>query len=329
MKKKVCESCSQETEVLAKFCNWCGNGPKLRVGGMNQRSCPKCKEMRSSSFSYCPWCGEDLDGDEKPRQRVRGLPFNGLTCPTCEGPVLKSMEFCPWCRQDLKDNNAKKECPSCSASIGDNWQHCVYCGSFTQQIARLSADYTVSMTREALFFLALATAERHLEKRRHLLLFKKTGFETYGYVFGNIKDNCFTIEHLYPIASMKSRQDGVCFTENNEDNINRVIKSFKVPCKRIGVFHNHPNANDPYPSVEDYDLNLRKEHISVIVAIEDATKKLSWQWNAKGFFLEGTVTKLHFRIGAFKKIGGMAEALQIDIGQEQEPLRCKEWKQAQ
>lgn len=25
MKKKVCESCNQETEILAKFCNWCGN----------------------------------------------------------------------------------------------------------------------------------------------------------------------------------------------------------------------------------------------------------------------------------------------------------------
>jgi len=270
--------------------------------------------MRVSSFSYCAWCGKDFDGNEKPRQKARGFSFNGLTCPACKGPILKSMEYCPWCREDLKDNGADKICPRCGASIGKDWQHCIYCGSFAQQISRLSTDYTVTMTREALFFLALAAAERHLEKRRHLLLFTKSGFETYGYVFGNMKDRCFSVEHLYPIASVKSMQDSVSLTYDNEDNIHRVIQDFKVPCKRIGVFHNHPNKSNPCPSIADYRSNLRKEQISIIVAIEDAKKRLKWRWNAKGFFLEGTVIKLHFRIGAYKKNGRMAEALQIDMG---------------
>jgi hypothetical protein len=315
MKKQICESCSQEMEILAKFCHWCGNGPNLREAGMTQRVCTKCKEARSGSFSFCPWCGEDFKGDRKMRKKARGFPFDGLTCPSCKGAVLKSMEYCPWCREDLKDSGAKKECPSCEASIGENWQHCIYCGSFTQQIARLSTDYTVSITREALFFLTLATAERHLEKRRHLLFFTKNGFETFGYVFGNLKDNCFTIEHLYPIASAKSRQDSVEINNDTLTNMNRVIRSFKVSCKSLGVFHNHPDAEHPYPSIGDYDWNLRNEHISIIVAIEDAAKTIRWRWNEKGFFLEGTVSKLHFRIGAYKKNGGMAEALQIDMSQ--------------
>jgi len=314
MKRKICESCNQEMENLAKFCHSCGKGPNLREGGMIQRSCIKCGEMRSSSFSYCAWCGKDFDGDEKPRQRARGFPFDGETCPACEGPILKSMEYCPWCRKYLKMNGGEKECPWCNASIGEDWQHCIYCGSFTQQISRLSKDYSVSITREALFFLALATAERHLEKRRHLLLFTKTGFETFGYVFGNIKDNCFTVEHLYPMASAKSQQGSVEINDDTLANMNRVIRSFKVPYKRIGVFHNHPNAGDPYPSIFDYDWNLSTEQISVIVAIEDGAKRLNWRWNDKGFFLEGTASKLHFRIGAYKKNGSMAEALQIDMG---------------
>jgi RNA polymerase subunit RPABC4/transcription elongation factor Spt4 len=139
MKKKVCEACRLEIEDLAKFCNWCGHGPKLRKGGMTQRVCSECKQIRSSSFSYCPWCAEDFDGDEKPRQIAKGSSFNSLRCPSCKGAILKSMEYCPWCCEDLTDNGSKKACPSCSASIKNDWQHCIYCGSFTRRSTERSA----------------------------------------------------------------------------------------------------------------------------------------------------------------------------------------------
>jgi proteasome lid subunit RPN8/RPN11 len=314
MDKELCKRCNLPIEPMAKYCNWCGAGPYARVSKQINQKCPDCGEAISPLFSYCPWQKNDLGGDKKPRQKIKGFKFN-VQCPNCKGGILKTMAYCPWCNKDLLECSfeGKEQCPKCKRYLDKQWQRCVFCGAFAESaIVRLNPKQHIKITKEALLFLCLATGERQREKRNKWVFFEEAGFETIGLLFGEKRKNVYKITYAYPVASAESSTDQVVHNQEAEKALIRIIEQAHLKDRRIGLFHSHPNEDWAYPSTADIETT-KKGSLEVIVAVRRTNKSQRWKWNAKENLLEGSIGSFYFRIFAYIINKSVVEALKIKI----------------
>ena len=318
METKCCASCGEELEPCAEYCNWCGDGPYRREG--EDFECGSCGEAIADSFSFCPWCCEDLDGDWEPRERAKGFRFND-TCPECKGSMLRTMEFCPWCgdgQDEYEYNEAGAECEGCGRSSHYEWQHCVFCGEFLQQIVRLNEDVTVKITPDAFLALALSPTERQLESRRTWIFFEESGYETLGILFGVNWENCSEVRAVFPFATAKSKTASVDYPKNFEQIMGRIkpiLKSAGIKnLEWLGTFHSHPDTDDANPSITDHETTEIGD-LEIIVAVRRTSKKTKMKWNRDELQLEGSVGNLAFAIKAYSiSENGVAECHRVAIG---------------
>ena len=317
MEQMVCKKCGEVMEPMAEYCNWCGTANESWETDEHEQ-CPECSNVSSPSFAHCPWCGNDYEGDKKPRKRVKGFSFN-YSCYCCGGGIMKTMKHCPWCGEKIwdskyPDKQCKTDCPECGASIHEGWQHCVFCGEYTQQVSKLSTSHNAHITKNALFFLALSAAERLTETRSSFLsLFEKTGFETLGLLFGKNHSSRYEVNYVFPLASAKSTTDSVNYNPYAIKGLNKVIKHSSGSAKKIGVYHSHPNTDEPFPSGTDR-LSMMKGSLEIIISVKKTSKRMDWKWNRKANLMEGAFGRLFFRLGAYVlNYSGVVEALKINV----------------
>ncbi|MBA3066420.1 hypothetical protein FP828_08015 [bacterium] len=318
-----CECCHEQIAPYAKYCNWCGYGPRKRKPKAGEYYCKQCHEMVGKEFSYCPWCGEDFkddyawepdDGELTPA--VKRFNFD-IKCPQCKYGCCATMDYCPWCGTKLSDYKfiGFSNCVVCGNSGLGNWQHCVFCGAFLQQVVRLSEKKRVSLSKEALFFLTSATVERLKEVRPGKWFWNSDlkGFETLGFLFGEKTATAYKVTHIFPMASAESKQDSVGW---NPDALKGLVNHMQLELPRglnlIGDFHSHPDDKNPSPSIVDYKGTLG-DMVSIIVALHKTTKKsFRWKFNKKIGMLEGVKGGVYFRICAYhRNKKGVAELLNI------------------
>ena len=317
MEQMVCKKCGEVMESMAEHCNWCGVANKYRVTD-EQEQCPECSKVSSPVFSYCPWCGKNHEGDERPRKKVKGFGLN-CSCHICSGGIMKTMKYCPWCGEKIwdskyPDDQCKSDCFECGASIHQGWQHCVFCGEYTQQVSKLSTGDSAHITKDALFFLALSAAERMTETRSSFMsIFDKTGFETLGFLFGRNHPSRHEVHYVFPLASAKSKTDGVKYNPYAIKGLDKVIKYSNGSAALIGVFHSHPHSDEPFPSLTDR-FSMKKGSLEMIVSVKKTSKRMDWKWNRSANLLEGAFGRLFFRLGAYVlNESGVVEVLRINV----------------
>jgi hypothetical protein len=308
----TCECCGKSTELLAKYCQWCGHGPKKRRPEEGQKECTSCGEACAPEFSYCPWCGHDQGGDRQPRKKAAGFRLD-LKCPECEGSVAGAMEYCPWCDEDLDIASFAENCAcaSCGSQIRPEWHFCIYCGGYAEpRHFSLTRGVQVVIEKNALFFLTLATIGRHREKHPKSLLRsygEDEGLETLGFLFGTKSRSSFRIRHVFPVAIVEPGREGSDHDPKFLDQLKTSFISYQqslcppltFPLECIGTFHSHPGSDRAVPGIVDYE-SMRNDAIGLMVALKKTQGEKTWEWNQELGTLDGCAGKLFFRIGAYR-----------------------------
>jgi hypothetical protein len=309
----TCEQCKKSIEPFVKYCHWCGHGPKKRGPAAGQVACSGCRETCAPVFSYCPWCGYDREVAGKPRKRIAGFRLD-LTCPECEGGITSAMEYCPWCDEDLDNASFAENCAciSCGSQIKPEWHFCIYCGGYAESRQFPLGGPTVFIEKNALFFLTLATMERHREKQPKSLsrsYGEDEGVETVGFLFGRRTRSSIKIHHIYPVAAIDPDVERLDYDSRYLDYLKTSFESYQnslcpplsFTMDIIGSFHSVPNSEKSIPGIKDYE-SLREDSIGLIVALRKAQGEKTWQWNPEHNALEGCAGKLFFRIGAYRRL---------------------------
>ena len=134
-----CETCCQEVDEDALYCNNCGaKMPVKLLPGMVL--CPHCQKAVREGIRFCTNCGGSMVEEPKPETK---------TCPNC-GWVTTNMSlmFCDACGRRLEGGEeeeaaaevekvpTKKVCPNCGWSIFDaETMFCDECGRRLEEAA--------------------------------------------------------------------------------------------------------------------------------------------------------------------------------------------------
>lgn len=152
----------------------------------------------------------------------------------------------------------------------------------------------VYLAENAFFNVLLSSAE----------VFKR---ECLGFLLGYKLEDRFIIEHAFSLQTASRRPRGVMSHDKTHRRIEPILERFDR-LAIIGDFHSHTQFGSSrglsYPSKEDI-MGMNKNHIYIIVAINNSTKTRHWSENSDST-ISGSVGKYFFKISAYFLNGNAA-----------------------
>lgn len=123
--------------------------------------------------------------------------------------------------------------------------------------------------------------------------------ECFGFLLGYKLEDRFIVEHAFTVQTANRRHKGVEYNRKNHKKIEPILSRLDK-LQKIGDFHSHTQFGSAKglasPSEEDI-LSMVRNHIYLIVAINNNEKTMPWAENRDGT-ISGSVGDFFFKISA-------------------------------
>jgi hypothetical protein len=163
----------------------------------------------------------------------------------------------------------------------------------------MSESTTIYLSDKAFMGIILSSVEVYRNECLGALL----GYKTRGMI---------VVEYAIPFQSAERTPSEVTPNWRRELKVMEVIPKL-IQLEKLGYFHSHPQwrNNEGVANLSKCDkMSMDKVEIEIVVAINDAKKKMTWNNSKMGIY--GTLGKYRFNICAFyKKLDGTIKQYRI------------------